>query len=70
MDREVRGLSRGVSFCVENLNLGTRAMDQFSGVEKQNRRFKKMAWISLVVSACVLSVYVLQAMGVIPLNMF
>ena len=45
-------------------------MDQFSGVEKQNRCFKKMAWISLVVSACVLFVYVLQAMGFIPLNMF
>jgi hypothetical protein len=45
-------------------------MDQFSAVEKQNRKFRRMAWISLVVSACVLSVYVLQAMGFIPLNMF
>jgi hypothetical protein len=45
-------------------------MDLFSAVENQNRRFRRMAWISLVVSACVLSVYVLQTMGFIPLNMF
>jgi hypothetical protein len=45
-------------------------MDLFSVVENQNRRFRRMAWISLVVSVCVLSVYVLQTMGFIPLNMF
>ena len=45
-------------------------MDQFSAVEKQNRGFRKVAWISFFISACVLSVYVLQAMGFIPLNMF
>ena len=45
-------------------------MDQFSAVETQNRGFRRMAWISLVVSACVFSVYVLQTMGLIPLSFF
>lgn len=45
-------------------------MEQFSRLENQNRQFRKMAAISLALSVCVLSVYVLQVLGVIPPSMF
>lgn len=45
-------------------------MTHFSGVEQQNRGFKKLAWVGLVAIACVLGVFALQAMGLIPLSIF
>jgi hypothetical protein len=45
-------------------------MDKFSRMENRNRVFQKMAFISMGVSVCVLCVYILQSLGVIPLNMF
>jgi hypothetical protein len=44
-------------------------MDKFSGMENRNRVFQKMAFINMGVSARVLCVYILQSLGVIPLNM-
>ncbi len=45
-------------------------MDKFSAMENRDRVFRKMAFISMGVSACVLFVYILQSLGVIRLNMF
>jgi hypothetical protein len=45
-------------------------MDEFSSMENRNRGFRKMAFISMGVSACVLCIYVLQTLGIIPLNIF
>ena len=45
-------------------------MDEFSGIENRNRVFRKMAFISMGVSACVLCLYILQVLGVIPLSIF
>jgi hypothetical protein len=45
-------------------------METFSGMENRNRVFWKMALISMAVSICVLSVYILQSLGFIPLSMF
>jgi hypothetical protein len=45
-------------------------MDKFSGMENRNRVFRKMAFISMGMSASVLCIYILQMLGVIPLKIF
>jgi hypothetical protein len=45
-------------------------MKHFSAVERQNDAFRTIALITMLMSACVLTIYVLQWLHLIPLSPF